>query len=75
MRGWKLFSLPLSLCLSLKNFFFNLKSILRDFPSRPVVKNPHFYCRGHGFDPGLGNEILHASPGSLNINKNKILMF
>ena len=24
-----------------------------DFPGCPVVKN--FHCKGHGFDPGLGN--------------------
>ena len=27
----------------------------RDFPSRPVVKTPHFYCRGLRFNPWLGN--------------------
>ena len=24
-------------------------------PGGPVVKNLPFYCRGHGFDPWLGN--------------------
>ena len=26
-----------------------------DFPGGPVVKTPQFHCRGHGFDPWLGN--------------------
>ena len=26
-----------------------------DFPGGPVVKTPHSQCRGHGFDPWLGN--------------------
>ena len=28
----------------------------RDFPGGPVVKTSRFRCRGHGFDPWLGNE-------------------
>lgn len=32
----------------------------RDFPGGPVAENPHFHCRGHGLDPGLGSKILHA---------------
>lgn len=27
----------------------------KDFPGRPVVKTPHFQCKGHKFDPWLGN--------------------
>ena len=27
----------------------------RDFPDGPLVKTPHFHCRGHGFHPLLGN--------------------
>ena len=26
-----------------------------DFSGGPVVKTPHFHCRGHGFDPWLRN--------------------
>ena len=26
-----------------------------DFPGSPVVRTLHFYCRGHRFDPWLGN--------------------
>ena len=26
-----------------------------DFPHGPVVKNPYFQLRGHGFDPQSGN--------------------
>ena len=28
----------------------------RDFPGGSVDKTPHIHCRGHGFDPWLGNE-------------------
>ena len=28
---------------------------LKDFLGGPVVKNPHFHCRGHGFSPWSGN--------------------
>ena len=27
----------------------------RDFPGGPVVKSPHFHCRGCQFDPWSGN--------------------
>ena len=27
----------------------------RDFPGGPVVKTPHSQCRGHRFNPRLGN--------------------
>lgn len=44
-----------------KEFFF-CKCILifnycvrADFPGRPVVTTPHFYCREHEFSPWLGN--------------------
>ena len=26
-----------------------------DFSGSPVVKTPHFHCRGRGFDPWSGN--------------------
>ena len=29
----------------------DLKRTVWDFPSGPVVKTPHFQCRGHGFNP------------------------
>jgi len=29
--------------------------LLKDFPGSPVVKALQFYCRGHGFDPWLGD--------------------
>ena len=42
----------LKLCL-----FFPIKeSLTWDFPSSPVVKTPGFQCRGHKFNPCLGNE-------------------
>ena len=31
------------------------KEQARDFPGSSVVNNAHFQCRGHGFDPWLGN--------------------
>ena len=34
--------------------FYNLKHS-RDFPGGPVVKTPHFHCRGSRFDPCSGN--------------------
>ena len=34
---------------------FFLKSGTRDFLGSPVVKIPCFNCRGHGFNPSLGN--------------------
>ena len=41
--------------VSHRNFLF------WDFPDHPVVRTPHFCCKGHGFDPWLGNQDL-ASP-------------
>ena len=26
-----------------------------EFPDGPVVRTPCFHCRGHGFNPWLGN--------------------
>ena len=31
------------------------KKCVRDSPGGPVVKTPHFHCRGHRFDPWSGN--------------------
>ena len=31
-------------------------SFLQDFPGGPVVKTPHFHCRGHGFNPWQGSQ-------------------
>ena len=28
---------------------------VEDFPGGPVIKTPHSQCRGHGFDPWLGD--------------------
>ena len=35
--------------------FCVLQLYFRDFPGCPVVKTPSFHCRGHGFNPCLGN--------------------
>ena len=43
---------------------------LHYFPVSPVVKNLHFHCRGHGFSPGRGPEILQAMQCSQKV-KNK----
>ena len=43
--------------------FYNLKHS-RDFPGGPVVKTPHFHCRGSRFDPCSGKLrscMLHKS--------------
>ena len=34
---------------------FDLMFYHRDFPGGPLVKTPCFHCRGHGFNPWLGN--------------------
>ena len=31
------------------------ETAIGDFPGGPVVKTPHFQCRGPGFDPWSGN--------------------
>ena len=31
-----------------------------DFPGGPVVKTPHFQCRGHGFHPETEIPTCHA---------------
>ena len=33
-----------------------VKDKVRDFPGGPVVEAPHFHCRGHRFNPWLGNQ-------------------
>ena len=43
------------MCLS-PNFLYLSKHQLQHFPGGPVVKIPNFQCRGHGFNPWLGNE-------------------
>ena len=37
-------------------FFF-----LGEFLGGPVVRSPHFHCRGHRVNPQLGSKILHAA--------------
>ena len=40
---------------------FQMKKLrLRDFLGGPVVKTPHFQCRGMGSIPGWGPKISHA---------------
>ena len=38
-----------------KTIIVNIKMPHRDFPGGPVVSTLCFHCRGHGFDPCLGN--------------------
>ena len=33
-----------------------IETIGWDFPGGPVVKTPHFQCKGHRFDPWSGNQ-------------------
>ena len=44
-------------CVHMFDLGFLVQNVkdLRDFPGGPVVKTPGFHCRGHGFDPCLGN--------------------
>ena len=35
----------------------------RDSPGGPLVKTPHFHCRGLGSVPGQGTKIPHVMPG------------
>ena len=34
---------------------WSTRRAVRGFPGGPVVRPLHSYCRGHGFDPWLGN--------------------
>ena len=34
-----------------------------EFPGRPLVRTPHFHCRGHRLIPGWGTLVPHADPG------------
>ena len=34
---------------------FHLKKVKGHFPGGPLVKNLHFHCKGHDFDPWSGN--------------------
>ena len=48
---------PISHPTSQLCLFFPIKeSLTWDFPGSPVVKTPGFQCRGHKFNPCLGNE-------------------
>ena len=38
-------------------YVIHIRSFLGDFPGSPLVKNPHFKCRGHRFNPWLGTNI------------------
>ena len=42
-----------------------------DFPGRPVIKIPHFHCRGVGSIPGLGPKISHTTWHSQILKKKK----
>jgi len=36
----------------------------KDFPGGPLVKTPHFHCRGRRFNPGLRKLRSRVPPGS-----------
>ena len=40
--------------------FYSQKNVFkikeREFPGGPMVRTPHFHCRGHGFNPWLQNQ-------------------
>ena len=39
----------------MRNTFIYSKWRTREFSGGPVVRTPHFHCRGHRLDPWLGN--------------------
>ena len=49
------------------------KKQIRDVPGGPVVKTPRSQCRGPGFDPWSGNEVLHAATKTQCSQVNKYL--
>ena len=49
------------------------KKQIRDIPGGPVVKTPRSQCRGPGFDPWSGNEVLHAATKTQCSQVNKYL--
>ena len=60
MRGWggvvrRGVSLPLTTTHGDNEAQRDQDGSLGDFPGRPVVKTPHFHCRGCGFNPWSGN--------------------
>ena len=60
----KAFPCPLSLAVL---DFQSLLSLV--FPGSPVVKTPCFQCRGHGFNPYLGNYVTWGTKIILKISK------
>ena len=42
------------------NHFAIYKNTESDFPGGPVVKTPHFHCRGAGSIPGRGAKVPHT---------------
>ena len=50
-----LFLIDMSFHLQIPRMYFWKIRTLGDLPSSPVVKTPYFQCRGHGFNPWLGN--------------------
>ena len=51
-----------------------MKISSRDFPGGPVVKTPHFQCRGYALIPGWGTKVPHAAWCNQK-NKNKLKNF
>ena len=41
-----------------------LGDVIWKLPGSPVVRTPHFHCRGYRFDPWLGTKIPQAMQGS-----------
>ena len=62
------------LCLSACQAYSGFKGLIGDFVGGPVVKTPHFHCRGHGVDP-WGTKISQTaccSQNSSNNNKKRV---
>ena len=64
-----LFLTEMCVCIAHNYNFKSKKVFIWAFPDSPLVKKPHFHCRGHGFDPWLGTMILYAVPCSQKLEK------
>ena len=53
-KNWQRIQIDISSKKIYKWPISTLKEV-QDFPGGPVVKTPHFPCRGQGFDPRSGN--------------------
>ena len=57
--------------LSVAQILKSKNKAFRDFPGCPVAKILCSQCRGLGFDPWLGNQILHVAAKTWHSRKRK----